>query len=324
VKNKKLNILVKKLSSLGLSDSARRVELLDAEDPMGQSNVGISPENNTATGWMSSNFGIVPEMKVGSRGESVKIIQNKLIEKGYALSNSGSGGADGVFGKNTKNAIIYFQVLNEIHPPDGIAGRRVIDKIMSGNFIGPNDTNIEAPKNEKIKYTEKDIDAISRCIFVETGFRSDYREIAGIIWVVINRSRKWNMPLWKVVDPKTGGGKNWYGKLSPNNKIRWDEAHKRHPNFNYIKSFVRNLLDGVSFENEIGNKAHFLHPGGMPRCSGSAGSTCGSRNHRICVDTGPASEGGHGKRCLPKWNIDGNTNMAGKVEVKTIGRARFS
>ena len=45
---------------------------------------------------------------------------------------------------------------------------------------------------------------------------------------------------------------------------------------------------------------------------------------RICVDTGPASEGGHGKRCLPKWNIDGNTNMAGKVEVKTIGRARFS
>ena len=68
MKNKKLNILVKKLSSLGLNDSARKIELLDVENPIMQSNVDNNSKGNTATEWASSNFGIEPEMKVGSRG----------------------------------------------------------------------------------------------------------------------------------------------------------------------------------------------------------------------------------------------------------------
>jgi len=256
-------------------------------------------------------------LRKGSKGEAVKSLQAKLLEKGYFLHSQRAGSANGIFGKGTENAVLYFQVLNEIHPPDGVADSRVLAKINSGSFIGPNDTKEPYPDAEKLEYTKRDVDAIARGLVVETGFRSSYREMANIIWIMINRSRRWNMPLYKVIDPDTGGGKNWYGRLSEPNRKRWTNAHVNKGRFEYIKQFVRQVLDGVSFRNEIGNKAHFLHPGGMPKCEGEPGSPCGKR--RVCVDTGK-----WGKRCLPKWNIDGNRNMAGKVNVQTIGRARFS
>tara|TARA_Y100000114_G_scaffold14058_3_gene11396 strand:- start:1624 stop:2622 length:999 start_codon:yes stop_codon:yes gene_type:complete len=332
MKYKKLLRLSRKLASMNLHDSAEKVRLLDdtvsVRDEGGSSSdllredetypLNLDKSNKVDTKLDDKKMTTGAVLKRGDKGDEVKALQQKLAEKGYAVSYSGSGGIDGDYGKNTENAVIYFQVLNDIDPPTGIADSAVMNKVNSGNFIGPNDTKEPHPEAEKLEYTEKDVDAISRCVFVETGFRSNYREIAGIIWVVINRSKRWDMPLWKVVDPKTGGGKNWYGKLSSSNKIRWKEAHKRHPNFDYIKGFVRKILDGVSFKNEIGNKAHFLHPGGMPRCTESPGSPSASGKSR-CVHTGT-----WGKRWLPKWNIDGNTNMAGKVEVKTIGRARFS
>ena len=257
-------------------------------------------------------------LQKGDKGEAVRSLQTKLLERGYAISSPGPGSANGKFKGGTKNAVLYFQVLNEIHPPNGIADSRVLDKINSGRFIGPNDTREPHPAAEKLEYTEKDVEAIARGLVVETAFRSNYREMTNIIWIMINRSKRWNMPLYKIIDPDTGGGKNWYGGLSETNRRRWKNAHRR-KDFEYIKQFVRKVLDGTSFKNEIGNKGHFLHPGGMPKCDGAPGSSCGKRNKRVCVDTGK-----WGKRCLPKWNIDGNRNMTGDVSVQTIGRARFS
>jgi hypothetical protein len=257
-------------------------------------------------------------LQKGDKGEAVKSLQAKLLERGYFLSAPGPGSANGKFKGGTKNAVLYFQVLNEIHPPNGIADSRVLNKINSGNFIGPNDTKSPHPEAESLKYTERDVDAVARGLIVETSFRSNYREMANIMWIMVNRSKRWNMPLYKVIDPDTGGGKNWYGRLSKSNRRRWKNAHRR-KDFEYIKQYVRKVLDGISFKNEIGNKAHFLHPGGMPKCDGAPGSSCGKGGKRVCVDTGK-----WGKRCLPKWNIDGNKNMAGKVNVQTIGRARFS
>lgn len=335
MKMKKLLALSDKLARMDLHDSARAVrvlsggrvmadnkrkeqhdtsDLLNSAMPPSKPSASISEEEVD-----TSNASSGGSLKKGSKGPEVKALQEKLIEKGYAVSYSGSGKADGDYGKNTENAVIYFQVLNDIEPPNGIADSKVMSKINSGDFIGPNDTKEPHPEAEKLEYTDKDVDAIARGLIVETGFRANYREISGIIWIMINRSKRWNMPLYKVIDPDTGGGKNWYGKLSDSNRKRWNRAHIDHPNFEYIKGFVKKVLDGVSFKNEIGNKAHFLHPGGMPKCSENAGSPCGKSGRRVCVDTGK-----WGKRCLPKWNIDGNTNMAGKVEVRTIGKARFS
>jgi hypothetical protein len=328
MKIKKLLILSDKLAGMGLNEGAKAVRILSGARVMADNEKADQASSDLLNSAMPKSTPIATvndskpisgkSLKLGDKGDAVKELQSKLAEKGYSVSLSGSGGVDGDYGKNTENAIVYFQVLNEISPPDGIANSAVMSKINSGNFIGPNDTKDPHPEAERLEYTEKDLDAMARGIIVETGFRASYREMAGIIWIMINRSKKWNMPLYKVIDPDTGGGKNWYGKLSDSNRKRWKAAHE-HSNFDYIKSFVKKILDGVSFQNEIGDNAHFLHPRGMPECSGEPGSACGSKNHRVCVDTGK-----WGKRCLPKWNIDGNTNMTGAVAVQTIGEARFS
>ena len=51
------------------------------------------------------------ELKVGSRGEEVKTIQRALIKMGYL-----SGGADGIFGKNTEKAVRAFQTAVGVNP----------------------------------------------------------------------------------------------------------------------------------------------------------------------------------------------------------------
>ena len=267
----------------------------------------------------SASTQIEPEsgpLKRGHKGERVKMVQQKLYDKGFRLSIRNNQ-PDGTFGKGTRNAVIYFQVLNGIDPADGVVGEETLSKLNSGNYIGPNDTKDPMPGREKLVYTEEDVDAAARGIVVETAFVSDYKEMAGIVWVMVNRAKKWNMSIRDVIHPDTGGGRNWYGGLSKNNRKRWKNASNR-KDFEYIKGFVRKILDGISFENEIGDRVHFLHPGGMARCS-TPETACGSRNHRQCVDTAT-----HGNRCLPKWNIEGNTNMAGDVRVLNIGRARFS
>ena len=58
-----------------------------------------------------------PTVYSGSRGESVKTLQEKLNAKGY---NAGS--VDGIFGKNTRAAVIAFQNANGL-AADGIVGK---------------------------------------------------------------------------------------------------------------------------------------------------------------------------------------------------------
>ena len=58
-----------------------------------------------------------PTVYSGSRGESVKTLQERLNAKGY---NAGS--VDGIFGKNTREAVIAFQKANGL-AADGIVGK---------------------------------------------------------------------------------------------------------------------------------------------------------------------------------------------------------
>lgn len=64
-------------------------------------------------------------LKVGSRGSAVQDVQKKLVALGY---NIGSSGADGVFGNDTKNAVIKFQKNSKIDA-DGIVGSRTLAKL---------------------------------------------------------------------------------------------------------------------------------------------------------------------------------------------------
>ena len=67
---------------------------------------------------LGSNVAFAENLKIGSKGGEVKQVQEKLISKGYGV---GKSGADGLFGKNTKEAVIKFQKAHRL-VPDGIVG----------------------------------------------------------------------------------------------------------------------------------------------------------------------------------------------------------
>lgn len=65
---------------------------------------------------VGSNIAFAENLKMGSKGGEVKKAQEKLISRGYNV-----GRPDGIFGKNTKEAVIKFQRANGL-VPDGVVG----------------------------------------------------------------------------------------------------------------------------------------------------------------------------------------------------------
>lgn len=59
------------------------------------------------------------------RGEDVKALQKMLIAQGYSC---GKSGADGIYGKDTEDAVISFQIAKKIKI-DGIVGKQTVTAI---------------------------------------------------------------------------------------------------------------------------------------------------------------------------------------------------
>lgn len=81
--------------------------------PTPQAPAAQSPAAPSTAGMVS---GIGQMLRVGSRGDSVKALQSALNQMGY-----NAGNVDGIFGNNTKNAVVRFQRDNGISA-DGIVG----------------------------------------------------------------------------------------------------------------------------------------------------------------------------------------------------------
>lgn len=64
-------------------------------------------------------------LKVGSKGADVKELQKELKKRGY---NIGKCGIDGIFGNDTKKAVINFQTKNKILN-DGAVGKQTAHKL---------------------------------------------------------------------------------------------------------------------------------------------------------------------------------------------------
>ena len=69
-------------------------------------NPGTNTPSQPEPAPIDPNNGEKPVLRKGDRGDAVKELQTKLINKGYSC---GSTGADGIFGKNTEAAVKQFQ-----------------------------------------------------------------------------------------------------------------------------------------------------------------------------------------------------------------------
>lgn len=72
-------------------------------------------------------------LKQGSRGDNVKKLQLKLIELGYLAE----GSADGVYGGNTRKAVVKFQQVNGLGS-DGVAGEKTQTWLFEHPAVLPN------------------------------------------------------------------------------------------------------------------------------------------------------------------------------------------
>jgi peptidoglycan hydrolase-like protein with peptidoglycan-binding domain len=70
-----------------------------------------------------------PPLKVGAKGQSVKILQQALLDLGIALPRSTkTGRPDGIFGPETEAALKAFQRANSLKA-DGIAGTLTLSRL---------------------------------------------------------------------------------------------------------------------------------------------------------------------------------------------------
>ena len=72
-----------------------------------------------------------PAMKQGEKGEAVAIVQQALVDLGFAMPNTTNGGrslADGIFGSETARSVRQFQSANGLGV-DGSVGRDTLTRL---------------------------------------------------------------------------------------------------------------------------------------------------------------------------------------------------
>lgn len=122
-------------------------------------------------------------VKTGSRGQIVKTIQTKLKRWGYY-----NGSVDGIFGTQTKNAVMYFQRKNGL-TADGIVGSataKAIGVSLSGSTASSGTTTAN-------KVSNSDLYLLSCCIYGEARGESYTGKVA-VGAVILNRVASSSFP----------------------------------------------------------------------------------------------------------------------------------
>ncbi len=117
----------------------------------------------------------------GSRGETVKLIQQKLKRWGYY-----KGAVDGIFGAGTKAAVKYFQQKNGLKA-DGIVGDKTLAALGISNKTTGNKTNNSS------SYSNSDVTLLARLIYGEARGESYTGQVA-VGAVVMNRVKSSSFP----------------------------------------------------------------------------------------------------------------------------------
>ena len=117
-------------------------------------------------------------LKQGSKGTQVKTMQTKLKNWGYY-----SGAVDGVYGAQTKQAVIKFQKKNGL-TADGIAGAKTLAALgMSSSSSGGTTS----------QYNSSDVELLAKLIYGEARGESYVGQVA-VGAVVMNRIKSASFP----------------------------------------------------------------------------------------------------------------------------------
>lgn len=119
-------------------------------------------------------------LKQGSRGDLVKTVQTKLKRWGYY-----KGSVDGIYGSQTRSAVIYFQRKNGLQP-DGIVGTKTLQALG----INPNSLTSSGETGE---FSSSDIQLLARLIYGEARGESYTGQVA-VAAVVLNRVKSSSFP----------------------------------------------------------------------------------------------------------------------------------
>lgn len=122
-------------------------------------------------------------VKTGSRGQIVKTIQTKLKRWGYY-----NGSVDGIFGTQTKNAVMHFQRKNGL-TVDGIVGSATA-KAMGVSLSGSTASSGTTTAN---KVSNSDLYLLSCCIYGEARGESYTGKVA-VGAVILNRVASSSFP----------------------------------------------------------------------------------------------------------------------------------
>lgn len=90
-------------------------------------------------------------LKVGSSGSAVRVLQTKLTEMGYDTK-----GTDGIFGNNTKNAVIQFQKAYGL-TADGIVGNATRNQINTSYTNHLNNVLSVGSRGENVKKLQQNL-----------------------------------------------------------------------------------------------------------------------------------------------------------------------
>ena len=115
----------------------------------------------------------------GDRGETVKSIQRRLIQYGYL-----NGSADGVFGKSTYDAVIWFQKKNGLKA-DGVVGPATLAALGLPQSQGA--------AQEAGGYNESEIYTLARLVHAEARGEPYVGKVA-VAAVVLNRVKSAAFP----------------------------------------------------------------------------------------------------------------------------------
>jgi len=118
-------------------------------------------------------------LRQGSRGGEVKELQRRLKNWGYY-----SGAVDGVYGKQTVEAVKYFQRKNGL-VADGVAGKSTFEALGMNESASVLDGNKNSSSNGS-NYTSSDLYLLAKCIHAEARGESYTGQVA-VGAVILNR-----------------------------------------------------------------------------------------------------------------------------------------